>query len=113
MPVRWGVRLGLPPQAIHAGPFGVKTEAKEGENRLDGSGDWADDRRYNVTNSQPGGPNRRSVMPQSLAALYCHVVFSTKNREPLIDAELEPRLYAYVGGILEARKCALLESGGM
>jgi REP element-mobilizing transposase RayT len=52
-------------------------------------------------------------MPQSLAALYCHVVFSTRNREPLIDPEWEDRLYGYVGGILGNRKCLLLIAGGM
>ena len=52
-------------------------------------------------------------MPQSLAALYCHIVFSTKNREPLIEANLEESLYAYVGGIVRERKSALLAAGGM
>jgi putative transposase len=52
-------------------------------------------------------------MPQSLAALFCHVVFSTKNREPLIEAAWEPRLHAYVGGIIAARKGVLLVAGGM
>jgi putative transposase len=52
-------------------------------------------------------------MPQSLAALYCHLVWSTKQRENWIDAELEPRLYAYIGGILRERKGALVAAGGM
>ena len=52
-------------------------------------------------------------MLQSLAALYCHIVFSTKNREWLIDQELEESLYAYMGGIIRERKGALLAGGGM
>ena len=52
-------------------------------------------------------------MPQSLACLHCHLIFSTKNREPLIDAELQPRLYAYIGGILRDNKCSLIGAGGM
>jgi REP element-mobilizing transposase RayT len=52
-------------------------------------------------------------MPQSLAALYCHIVFSTKNREAFIDETLERPLYAYVGGILRENKGVLVAAGGM
>jgi REP element-mobilizing transposase RayT len=52
-------------------------------------------------------------MPQSLAALYVHLVFSTKNREPFIGPDLAPRLYAYIGGILRETGSVLLEAGGM
>lgn len=38
-------------------------------------------------------------MPQSLAAAYLHIVFSTKNREPMIDADLAERLFPYIGGV--------------
>ena len=39
-------------------------------------------------------------MPQSLHQVYGHIVFSTKNRDPLITADLEPNLHAYLGGIV-------------
>ena len=52
-------------------------------------------------------------MPQSFASLYFHLVFSTKNRQPLIDAELQSRLYEYMGGILRSEKSVLLAAGGM
>jgi REP element-mobilizing transposase RayT len=52
-------------------------------------------------------------MPQSLAALYCHFVWSIKGRENWIDAELEPQLYAYIGGILSERKGRLMAAGGI
>jgi len=52
-------------------------------------------------------------MPQSLAALYCHIVFSTKNREPVIDEQIRERLYAYMGGVIGERKSVLLSAGGM
>jgi putative transposase len=52
-------------------------------------------------------------VPQSLAALYCHIVFSTKNREPMIAADLRPRLYAYFGGTLRENRCVLLAAGGI
>jgi putative transposase len=52
-------------------------------------------------------------MPQSFACLYHHVIFSTKNREPLLADALRPRLYEYVGGILRAEKSSLVAAGGM
>lgn len=39
-------------------------------------------------------------MPQSLAAIYVHLIFSTKNRQPLIRPEIEEGLYTYQTGIL-------------
>jgi len=51
-------------------------------------------------------------MPQSFASLTCHVIFSTKNREPLIIGELAPRIYEYVGGICRETGNVLLAAGG-
>ena len=39
-------------------------------------------------------------MPQSLAKIYIHLIFSTKNREPLILDSVRPRLHTYMAGIL-------------
>jgi REP element-mobilizing transposase RayT len=33
-------------------------------------------------------------------SIHIHIIFSTKNREPMISAQLKPRLMAYMGGIL-------------
>lgn len=52
-------------------------------------------------------------MPQSLASLNFHLVFSTKNREAWIDSDLQPRLFEYIGGILRAERSVLLAAGGM
>jgi putative transposase len=35
-------------------------------------------------------------MSQSLARILVHLVFSTKNREPLIAAEKRPRMFTYL-----------------
>jgi putative transposase len=35
-------------------------------------------------------------MPQSHAAILVHIIFSTKNREPLIQPEVEPELFPYL-----------------
>jgi REP element-mobilizing transposase RayT len=39
-------------------------------------------------------------MPQSLARIYVHLIFSTKNREPLLIDGVRADLHAYMGGIL-------------
>ena len=39
-------------------------------------------------------------MPQSLAKNLIHLVFSTKNREPLLADGVRPQLHEYLGGIL-------------
>jgi putative transposase len=39
-------------------------------------------------------------MPHSYTSIMVHVVFSTKDRKPQLDATLEERLYPYLGGIL-------------
>ena len=45
-------------------------------------------------------------MPQSLARVVLHVVFSTKNRVPFLkDAELRARLHAYMAGVLQKIGC--------
>ncbi len=44
-------------------------------------------------------------MPQSLARLTVHLVFSTKCREPLITDVVRPDLHAYMAGILRNVAC--------
>jgi putative transposase len=38
-------------------------------------------------------------MPQSITNFLVHLIFSTKNREPLIDAEIKDRLFTYMGAV--------------
>lgn len=52
-------------------------------------------------------------MGQSLHVKYSHLVFSTKNRASLISPDLEPRLHAYLGGIVRDHGARLLAVGGM
>jgi putative transposase len=52
------------------------------------------------------------VMPQSLAKVYVHLVFSTKYRQPLIDDTLKPALFAYLGGVCQALECHSVRVGG-
>ena len=45
-------------------------------------------------------------MPQSLARLHIHLVFSTKNREPLITDPVRDSLHAYMATVLQNLGCA-------
>lgn len=38
-------------------------------------------------------------MPQSLSKNFVHIIFSTKNRMPFIQAEIKNRLYEYIEGM--------------
>ena len=40
-------------------------------------------------------------MPQSLAKIYVHLIFSTKNRVNLIDDQIEIELFPYMAKILK------------
>jgi putative transposase len=45
-------------------------------------------------------------MPQSLARVVLHVVFSTKNRVPFLrETEVRARLHAYMAGVLQHIGC--------
>ena len=38
-------------------------------------------------------------MPQSLSYLLTHIVFSTKDRAPVLDATVRPALHAYLATV--------------
>jgi len=52
-------------------------------------------------------------MSQSLAQLYTHLVFSTKNRVPFINGEVHFALRDYLGGILRGLDCQPLLVGSV
>lgn len=51
-------------------------------------------------------------MAQSLSHVYVHITFSTKDRLPLIDNEIKPRLIEYLGGVCKELDCTPLQVGG-
>ncbi|MDD4727341.1 MAG: transposase, partial [Dysgonamonadaceae bacterium] len=51
-------------------------------------------------------------MSQSLSKVYVHITFSTKNHIQLIDKEIRPRLFEYLGGICNQLDCIPLQVGG-
>jgi REP element-mobilizing transposase RayT len=52
-------------------------------------------------------------MSSTLTNLLYHIVFSTKNREPIITTPIRAELYKYIGGIVRGEGGTLLEIGGM
>ena len=51
-------------------------------------------------------------MGHTYIKLLTHIVFSTKHRQPFMDSELKPRLFAYMGGIIrEIDGTAILING--
>ncbi len=53
-------------------------------------------------------------MPQSLAQVYLHVVFSTKNRQPFLqDTDLRTELHHYLGGTCRDLGSPSLITGGV
>ena len=52
-------------------------------------------------------------MANTYTSLHYHVVFSTKNREPLIAQEIEGRVWAYIGGIGRKHRMTALQVGGI
>jgi REP element-mobilizing transposase RayT len=51
-------------------------------------------------------------MPQSLAKVYLHVIFSTKDREPLLLDDWREELFRVMGGTANNLGCQSLIAGG-
>ncbi len=53
-------------------------------------------------------------MPQSLSAVYLHLVFSTKERRPFLrDKTVRDSLHSYMGGVSKTLDCPSLTVGGV
>ena len=53
-------------------------------------------------------------MPQSLSAVYIHLVFSTKERLPFLrDTAIREALHAYLGGVSKQLDCPPIIVGGV
>jgi hypothetical protein len=53
-------------------------------------------------------------MPQSLSAVYIHLVFSTKERQPFLrDRDTRESLHAHLGGISKTLDCPPIIVGGI
>jgi REP element-mobilizing transposase RayT len=52
-------------------------------------------------------------MPQSLSRVLVHLVFSTKNREPVLAPPIRAELHPYLAGTLDRIDCPSLRVGGV
>ena len=57
--------------------------------------------------------NTGAMMGSTLTNLAYHVIFSTKNREPLIVPRIRDELFRYMGGIVKGEGGILLQIGGI
>ena len=51
-------------------------------------------------------------MPQSLVKNYLHIIFSTKNRYPLICEDIQDKLFSYMAGTCVNLECNPIKVGG-
>lgn len=66
--------------------------------------------------SIPGRSNRNpeAPIPQSLAQIYLHIIYSTKDRRPFLqDVSLREDLHAYLAGTCNNLDCPAIEVGGV
>jgi REP element-mobilizing transposase RayT len=52
-------------------------------------------------------------MPQSLSLVVIHVIFSTKERRPLLDPHIRPKLHAYLATVARDAGCECYRVGGV
>ena len=56
---------------------------------------------------------RPIIMPQSLDHVLLHLVFSTKDRLPMLDAPYRPALHAYLATVARNVGCTCPRAGGV
>jgi putative transposase len=52
-------------------------------------------------------------MPQSLSRILVHLIFSTKNRVPVLAPAIRAELYPYLATVLRDNDCPMLRVGGV
>ena len=59
----------------------------------------------NIDQKQKALKGRFKIMSQSLARLPIHLIFSTKNRGPILTDKIRPSLHAYMATVLQNLDC--------
>ena len=52
-------------------------------------------------------------MPHTYVQNTVHIIFSTKDRTPILDATLLPRLHAYLATVARDKNCECFRAGGV
>jgi putative transposase len=64
--------------------------------------------------SRPEGPLYAvPLMPQSLSRVLVHLIFSTKNRDPVLTPAIRTELFPYLAAVLTNDGCPSLRVGGV
>ena len=103
---------GLPPRSFN--PKGIKSSSPG----LAAQRTTLGKRQYDFPNPERvesnDGFKHHPAMPQSLAKIIVHTVFSTKDRRPFLrDKPLREELHRYLGGILTNLDCQPIIIGGV
>ena len=53
------------------------------------------------------------AMPQSLSLVIVHLIFSTKDRHPVLDPDLRPKVHAYLATVARGIGCEAYRVGGV
>jgi REP element-mobilizing transposase RayT len=70
--------------------------------------------KQSIPRTSPAGAKEKSAgVSGTYTNLLYHIVFSTKNRAPLITKTLQTDLHAYLGGIVREHEGIALSIGGM
>ncbi len=67
---------------------------------------------YRVKPAERAAGSNEDDMPDSYTNLLYHIVFSTKDRRPLITGDCQTRLYEYIGGTIRGLGGISLEING-
>jgi len=57
--------------------------------------------------------SKTTAMPQSLSQVIVHIVFSTKDRTPLLDTAIRRRMHAYLATVCRDCDCEAYRVGGV
>ena len=72
------------------------------------------EQRHGTTRVRMNPEKQERRWPEPRRSSIYHIVFSTKERAPLIYGnEIRDRLYEYLGGVIQGEKGSLLEIGGV
>ena len=52
-------------------------------------------------------------MANTYTSLIYHIIFSTKNREPWVQPDIERRVWSFIGGIARRHQMSALQVGGV
>jgi putative transposase len=70
----------------------------------------------NTLKWSPKGANKRNPNPESdmstFTQIYYHIIYSTKNRLPILKPERREELFRYIWGILKNKHCRLYRLNG-